>query len=341
MLPAPGDPGAAFPDMMLPPMELPAAGAALPLTPQMMPAAGAAMPDVAMSAPAASFPDIICAPRAFTAPVHKKRKQGDRPADFFWRALSAVRALHASQISTPEFHHQMAEHLHVLENVQRQQENRLLDTEAKLENTIQACHEMRQKLDLAVESEHKAKQQVIALKKLTKVVRDRENAIANAIGPGVEQLCAEEINDAARVLDTQKNKAIKNMQLIDEYTVRLADERAFRDALEKLTKEPSTEHYFCPISGKPMHYPVVVEYAANEPGASEPSEPRPRHLALQSYNVCELLRLQTADGVFTEPGTGRRCVGFFCNTALMHGLRTLVRELQTRRAKQTAVLRSE
>jgi hypothetical protein len=50
---------------------------------------------------------------------------------------------------------------------------------------------------------------------------------------------------------------------------------------------------------------------------------------LQSYNVSEVRRLiaedKEAEDGFVEPGTGKHCSGFFCNAALLSGVRTHVR----------------
>jgi hypothetical protein len=358
-------------------MQLPDAGApdaALSRTPEMIPAEGdpgAAMPDVAMAAP--TGPNIIYAPTAvtaFTAPVRNKRKQDDQfecnrgsvaggavralPASRGFAALTAVRALQASQMQvwSHEFQNQMAQQLRIIECAIENQASQLFDTEAKLEsirdetNKIQkkfdlAMEEMRKKLELSEESEQKAKQQYTVMKEMWKLVDDREKSIEIAMGPGVKQLSADKLDIAVTGLQAQLQKTVENAVKIDKYMKEIGEEKVFRQGLERLANEPNTEHYFCPISGKPMHYPVVVEYAANEPGTSESSNPSPRHSALQSYNVCEIRRLQSEseDGVFIEPDTGRRCVGFFCNTALMNGLRTLVRDIQHRRTKQIAVMR--
>jgi hypothetical protein len=342
-------------------MELPdagAPGAAVSMTPEMMPAAvdlGPAVPDLAMSAPTGPFSsNVIYAPKAFTAPVRNKRKQDDQ---FEYHrgsaALAAVRCLQASQMHSPEYVNQMARQLHIIECVIEIQASQLFDTTAKLESTrdetneIQkkfdlAMEEMRKKLDLAEEREQHAKQQYTTMRDMLKVVDDREKSIDIAMGPGVKQLSAENLDLAIIRLQAPKHKASEDLHKIENNMQEITEEQAFRQALERLSNEPNTEHYFCPISGKPMHYPVVVEYAANEPGTSESSNPRPRHSALQSYNVCEIHRLQSEsdDGSFIDPDTGRRCVGFFCNTALMNGLRTLVSETQHRRKKHVAVMRA-
>ena len=318
-----------------------------------------------MAAP--TGPNIIYAPTAvtaFTAPVHNKRKQDDQlecnggsavgvavcapPSSIGFAALTAVRALQASQIqvSSPEFQHQMEHHLQIIEAVNQIQASQLYDINVMLESTRDETNkkqkkfdlemeEMRKKLDLAEESEQKAKQQYTGMKDMWKLVDDREKSIDIAMAPGVKQLSAEKLDIAVECLRAQAFKNQQNMIKMGKHLEEIEEEKAFRQALERLPKEPNTEHYFCPISGKPMHYPVVVEYAANEPGPSEA-----RHSALQSYNVCEIRRLQSDDGVFIEPDTGRRCVGFFCNTALLNGLRTLVRDMQHRRTKQVAVVRN-